>query len=86
MSAKIPVSAIICEFDPLHLGHSLLLDAARASGSLVCCVMSGSFTQRAAPAMLDKWTRARLALENGADLVAELPLSWACAGAEPSSA
>lgn len=82
MSAKIPVSAIICEFDPLHLGHRLLLDAARASGSLVCCVMSGSFTQRAAPAMLDKWTRARLALENGADLVAELPLSWACAGAE----
>lgn len=82
MTAKIPVSAIICEFDPLHLGHRLLLDAARASGSLVCCVMSGNFTQRAAPAILDKWTRTRLALENGADLVAELPLSWACAGAE----
>lgn len=82
MSAKIPVSAIICEFDPLHFGHRLLLDAARASGSLVCCVMSGNFTQRAAPALLDKWTRARLALTYGADLVAELPLSWACAGAE----
>lgn len=82
MTVKIPVSAIICEFDPLHLGHRLLLDAARASGSLVCCVMSGNFTQRAAPAILDKWARTRLALENGADLVAELPLSWACAGAE----
>lgn len=32
--------------------------------------------------MLDKWTRAGLALQNGADLVAELPLSWACSGAE----
>lgn len=82
MTEKIPVSAIICEFDPLHLGHRLLLDAARASGSLVCCVMSGNFTQRAAPALLDKWSRARLALACGADLVAELPLSWACAGAE----
>lgn len=82
MSAKIPVSAIICEFDPLHFGHKLVLDAARAAGGLVCCVMSGQFTQRAAPAMLDKWARARLALENGADLVVELPLSWACAGAE----
>lgn len=82
MSAKIPVSAIICEFDPLHFGHKLLLDTVRASGSAVCCVMSGNFTQRAAPAILDKWTRARLALLNGADLVVELPLSWACAGAE----
>ncbi len=82
MSAKIPVSAIICEFDPLHQGHRLLLDAARSAGGLVCCVMSGNFTQRAAPALLDKWSRARLALTYGADLVAELPLSWACAGAE----
>lgn len=82
MTEKIPVSAIICEFDPLHFGHKLLLDAARAGGGLVCCVMSGNFTQRGAPALLDKWARTRLALLNGADLVVELPLSWACAGAE----
>lgn len=75
-------SAIICEFDPLHYGHRLLLERAGESGAPVFCVMSGSFVQRGAPAMLDKWTRARLALENGADLVAELPITWACSGAE----
>lgn len=68
--------------DPLHRGHRLIMDAARAGGKPLVCIMSGSFVQRGAPAMLDKWTRARLALQNGADLVVELPLSWALSGAE----
>lgn len=82
MPPKNTFSAIICEFDPLHHGHRLLLEKAGRSGAPVFCIMSGNFVQRGAPAMLDKWTRARLALESGADLVIELPLSWACSGAE----
>lgn len=82
MPQKNTFSAIICEFDPLHHGHRLLLENAGRSGAPVLCVMSGNFVQRGAPAMLDKHTRTRLALMNGADLVAELPLTWACAGAE----
>ena len=82
MPQKNALSAIICEFDPLHHGHRLLLERARAFGNPVVCVMSGNFVQRGSPSMLDKWERARLALLNGADLVVELPLSWACAGAE----
>lgn len=82
MPEKNVISAIICEFDPLHLGHRLLLDRARASGGAVCCVMSGHFLQRGAPAMADKWARARCALLSGADLVVELPLPFSCAGAE----
>lgn len=82
MPQKNPFSAVICEFDPLHHGHRLLLEQAGRFGSPVFCIMSGNFVQRGAPAMLDKWTRARLALLNGADLVIELPLTWACAGAE----
>lgn len=82
MPQKNAFSAIICEFDPLHHGHRLLLEKAGCGDAPVLCVMSGNFVQRGAPSMLDKWTRARLALENGADLVAELPLSWACSGAE----
>lgn len=82
MPQKIPVFAIICEFDPLHFGHKLILETARAQKGAVCCVMSGNFLQRGLPAMADKWSRARMALSCGADLVAELPLSWACAGAE----
>ena len=82
MPQKFAFTAVICEFDPLHHGHRLLLERAGEAGEPVCCVLSGNFVQRGAPALLDKWTRARLALENGADLVFELPLSWACAGAE----
>lgn len=82
MLQKNAFSAIICEFDPLHFGHRLLLEKAGEGGGPVVCVMSGAFVQRGAVSMLDKWTRARLALLNGADLVIELPITWACAGAE----
>lgn len=82
MPQKNTFSAIICEFDPLHFGHRLLLEKAGEGGAPVVCVMSGAFMQRGTPSMLDKWTRARVALLNGADLVIELPITWACAGAE----
>ena len=74
---------IICEFDPLHLGHAHLLAQARAMGaSAVVCAMSGSFTQRGEVAVCDKFVRAKSALENGADLVLELPVVFSLSGAE----
>ena len=73
---------IICEYNPFHLGHvrQLRLASAQAKGPVVC-VMSGSFVQRGEPAVLWKFARARMAVLSGADLVLELPLTWACAGA-----
>ena len=44
--------------------------------------MSGNFTQRGEPAVLDKFTRARHAVLSGADLVIELPTVFATANAE----
>ncbi len=76
------VSAVICEWNPLHLGHQVLLHQIREISGGVVCILSGNFVQRGEPAILDKWARCQLALENGADLVIELPLPWACAGAE----
>ncbi len=81
MSKRTNFCGIICEFNPLHFGHQAILTAARQIGPVVC-VMSGNFVQRGEPALLDKWSRTRLALQSGADLVLELPLPWACAGAE----
>ena len=77
------VCAVICEYNPFHLGHAYHLRAAReASGAdYVLCLMSGSLTQRGAFARHDKWLRARAALENGADVVLELPARFACAPA-----
>ena len=82
MMEKLKISAVICEFNPLHMGHKLLLDQMKAISDGIVCVMSGNFVQRGEPAILDKWARTRLALQNGADLIVELPLPWACSGAE----
>lgn len=74
---------IICEFDPLHNGHAHLLRQAKAiGGGAVVCVMSGQFTQRGSFAAVDKRARAEMALRCGADVVLELPVVWAMAGAE----
>lgn len=82
MPEKLKTSVIICELNPLHLGHrALFYEAKQVSDGLVC-ILSGNFVQRGEAAIIDKWARCRLALENGADLVLELPLPWACARAE----
>ena len=73
---------IICEFDPLHRGHERLLRRAGESGRPVVCAMSGNFTQRGGAACAEKFTRAEMAAQCGADLVVELPTPWAMATAE----
>ncbi|MDE5984581.1 MAG: nucleotidyltransferase family protein [Eubacterium sp.] len=67
------ISGIICEFNPLHDGHKYLIDTVREKSDGVVCVMSGSFVQRGEFAVYDKFKRAESALNNGADLVIELP-------------
>ncbi|MBR5980428.1 MAG: nucleotidyltransferase family protein, partial [Firmicutes bacterium] len=73
------VAGIISEFDPFHNGHRYLIDTVRRelAPRAVVCVMSGQFTQRGEPAVLDKFTRAELAVKGGADLVVELPVCCA---------
>ena len=76
------ISAIICELNPLHSGHQALFSHAKSRFDGLVCILSGNYVQRGEPAVLDKWARTRLALSSGADLVLELPLPWALAGAE----
>lgn len=78
------ITGIICEYNPLHLGHKKQLDTVKASkpdGGIVC-LMSGNFVQRGMPAIFDKMTRAKAALLTGADLVLELPVTAALSSAE----
>lgn len=67
--------AIISEFNPFHNGHKYLLD--KAKEELACdfaiSFMSGDFVQRGEPAISDKFIRAQTAIENGFDLVIEMP-------------
>jgi len=76
------VTGIICEYNPLHNGHKKQIDHIRSTGSAVVCLMSGSFVQRGAPAIFDKSLRAKAAILGGADLVLELPVTYALSSAE----
>lgn len=76
------VTGIICEYNPLHLGHKKQLDTVKATGNDVVCLMSGNFVQRGKPAIVDKQARAEAALVSGADLVLELPVTAALSSAE----
>ena len=72
------VMAVICEYNPFHNGHKYQLTEHKKilGADAVICLMSGSFVQRGAPAIYDKWTRAKDTVENGADLVLELPVVY----------
>ncbi len=74
------VLGIIAEYDPFHLGHRYhLKEALKKTGAEVtAAVISGDFTQRGEPAILDKWARAEMAVSQGIDLVLELPFAFAC--------
>ena len=76
-------AGMICEWNPFHRGHAYLIDRLRRGGAThIAAVMSGNFVQRGEAAVLEKRARARQALPCGVDLVVELPLPWAAAGAE----
>lgn len=76
------ITGIICEYNPLHLGHQKQIRFLRSRGDAVVCLMSGNFVQRGHPAVIDKLTRAKAAVACGADLVLELPVQYALSSAE----
>ncbi len=83
---------IVCEYNPFHKGHLYHMQTARtlyssltgcsSADAPIICVMSGHYVQRSEPALLDKWTRTRMALAAGAALVIELPTYYSTATAE----
>ena len=80
------VIGIVAEFNPFHSGHEYLIRKAREEvadpRAIVMPVMSGAFCQRGLPALLPKQIRCRQALMCGADVVLELPFTFACAPSE----
>ncbi len=77
-------TGIVVEYNPFHYGHLYHIEQARkiTNCDVLIAVMSGHFTQRGEPAIADKWTRARTALEHGVDLVIELPFAYSCQSAD----
>lgn len=76
-------TGIICEYNPFHKGHAFQISAVKKEhDTFVVCAMSGDFVQRAECAFQDKTVRAKNAVENGADIVLEIPFPFSSLGAE----
>lgn len=78
------IAAIIAEYNPFHNGHLYQIETLKKelSADRLIIVMSGDFVQRGTPALVDKYHRTHMALNNGADLVFELPSFYALGSAE----
>ena len=78
------VLGIIAEYNPFHNGHLYHLQKSLqvTGSSYSVAIVSGNFTQRGSTSLVDKWTKAEIALKNGIDLVLELPLFYSISSAE----
>lgn len=78
------VTGIISEYNPFHNGHKYNCTMAKkvTRSDYIVSIMSGSFLQRGEPAIFDKWSRAKMAVLEGVDLVIELPVIYSCQPAE----
>ena len=77
------ITGIICEYNPLHLGHFKQMKLCKEnSDTALVCLMSGNFVQRGMPAILDRTARAKAAVLCGADLVLEMPVTGSLSSAE----
>ena len=79
--------ALIAEYNPLHNGHLQQIEYIKKHFSTkneevkIILIMSGNFVQRGEVSSLDKYTKAKLAVEHGISLVIELPVVFATAAA-----
>lgn len=75
---------VIVEYNPFHHGHMYHLTEAKriSEADVLIAVMSGNFLQRGEPALVSKWTRTKMAIAGGADIVVELPYAFATQKAE----
>ena len=73
------VLGVVVEYNPFHNGHLYHLEKAKEliGADFTVAVMSGNFTQRGEPAIIDKFSRAEIALRHGVDVVVELPFVYA---------
>ncbi|MEK4565433.1 nucleotidyltransferase [Alkalihalobacillus sp. FSL R5-0424] len=81
---QVKAVGMVVEYNPFHNGHLYQLQQAKqdTGADVVVAVMSSSFLQRGEPALLSKWSRTKMALANGVDLVLELPYAYASQKAE----
>lgn len=75
MKNKLKACGLVVEYNPFHFGHKHHLEEALkiTKADVIIAAMSANFVQRGEPALVNKWERSRAAIENGVDLVLEIP-------------
>ena len=78
------VLGIIAEYNPFHNGHLYQIEEAKrqTGAEYVVAIITGNFAQRGNTALVNKWVKAQMALENGVDIVLELPTIYSISSAE----
>ncbi len=76
------VASIIAEFNPLHNAHKYIIDKAKEDHDITAIISGGNFMQRGEPSVADCYTRAKMAVECGADIVLLLPYAFSAQTAE----
>ncbi len=78
------VLGIIAEYNPFHNGHLYHLNSSceYSKADYTVAIITGHFTQRGDTSIVDKWTKAKMAILNGIDLVIELPTVYSISSAE----
>ena len=78
------VLGIIAEYNPFHNGHLFHLEESKkqTGSTYTVAIMSGNFAQRGNTSIIDKWSKAEIALHCGVDLVVELPVLYSISSAE----
>ncbi|OFI07689.1 hypothetical protein CLOACE_00370 [Clostridium acetireducens DSM 10703] len=78
------ITGLIVEYNPFHNGHLYHINKSKkvTKADGIIAVISGNFTQRGIPSIIDKWTKTKIALLNGIDLVIELPALYSLSSAE----
>ncbi|MCI8999766.1 MAG: nucleotidyltransferase [Clostridia bacterium] len=78
------VLGIIAEYNPFHNGHLYHLTESKkaVNAGYTVAIMSGNFVQRGDTSLTNKWIKTKMALQNGVDLVIELPTIYSVSSAE----
>ncbi len=78
------ITAVIAEYNPFHNGHLKHLRIAKreTQPDALAVLMSGSFTQHGDVCVYDRYTRAKWALQAGADIVLEMPAVYSLSHAQ----
>ena len=78
---------IICEYNPFHNGHKYHIDKIKEMfpDSMIILAMSSCFTQRGDISIINKWDKTKIAIDNGVDLVVEIPSKFVIQSADTFS-